>query len=191
MKKSGFRSINKSHVLEDLFEIRMVDFLSKLFADIVVDKSIVFVFDDALELLHFLGRVVLLLLQELLLEGWVRTDGQLRGGLSGHEVETHIVLEVIGVIVADFLADGLVGDLVDVLVVARVDRTVHQKQVYQLSVVLLNHILKHTVCIWVSSVLEQMLGDGVVVLGAILDEAQRVFSHFLVYVCASVRQEFH
>ena len=107
----------------------MVDIVSKLFAHKVIDKSIIFVFLDPLELLHFLGRVMLLLLllNELFLEGWVGHNREHGCARSRYKVETDVVLEFVRVVVADLLADGLACDFVDVLVVASVDGAVHKQ----------------------------------------------------------------
>ena len=63
----------------------------------------------------------------LLLQGRVSTGLRLwwkRLRWPGHQVQTNIVLKIVRVIVPDFLADLLVGHLVDILVVADVNGSV-------------------------------------------------------------------
>ena len=57
-----------------------------------------------------------------------------------HEVQARVALKLVRVVVSHFLADWLLCNLVDVLIVADVDSSMNEEQVDQLAVVLLNDL---------------------------------------------------
>ena len=89
------------------------------------------------------------------------------------------MLEIVRVVVPDLLADNLLGHLIDILVVADVDGSMDEKQIDEFAMVLLNDFLEQSVSIWVSLVLEQVLGYSIVILRTELDVAKRVLRDFL------------
>ena len=81
-----------------------------------------------------------------------------------NEIKASVVLEIIRIIIANLLADRLLRHFVHVLIIAYVDSSMDQEQVDQFAMILLNDLGKESMGICVSSFLEQVFGDGVIVL---------------------------
>ena len=91
-----------------------------------------------------------------------------------NEIEPSVVLKVVRVIIANLLADWLLRYLVNVFVIANVDGSVDQEQVYQFTVILLDNLSEESMGICISAFLEQVFSDSVIILRAKLDVPKRI-----------------